>query len=78
MPQLNAMDKMYGMYWVFERTTEVQDTHHFSDIRGFSVNAKSMVLSKCYKLRGSFKSRGPQIFQISRRHLKILGVKNGT
>jgi hypothetical protein len=78
MPQRKAMDKIYGMYRVLERTPEVQDEHRFTDIRGFSENAKSTVLYKHHKLSESFKSGRPQLFQKSRPQLKILGVRKFT
>jgi hypothetical protein len=49
MPQREAMDKIYGMYRVLERTAELQGQHHFSNSYGCSENAKSMVLYKYHK-----------------------------
>ena len=72
------MDKIYGMYRVLARTDEVQDQHHFTNIRGFSENAKSEVFYKYHKWGEFFNIGRPQLLQKSGRHLKILGVRKFT
>jgi len=49
MPQIKAMDKIYGMYRVLRRTNDEQEQHHFSNTYDFSKNAMSMVLHKYHK-----------------------------